>query len=157
MVGARAGVKPVNSKTSSSRVAAIDFGKARVGIAVSDELGAMAHPRPALNGKNRRALLDALAAMVTDEGITRFVVGYPLSMSGEQGVAAKRVARFCQQLATVTRVEVELVDERLTSVQAERELAASGTKRRDMQKKVDGVAAAIILQCWLDQRREDGA
>ena len=136
------------------RVAAIDFGKARVGLAVSDELGSLAHPRPALDGKNRRALLHALAALAKEEQIQRFVVGYPLSMSGESGVAAQRVARFCQQLAQVTTVAVELVDERLTSVQAERELEASGTKKRDRQSKVDGVAAAIILQTWLDGQRD---
>ncbi len=141
---------------SIGRVAAIDFGKARVGVAVSDELGAMAHPRPALDGKNRRALLNALVSLAEEEGIERFVVGYPLSMSGESGVAARRVARFCQQLAQATRVAVELVDERLTSVQAERELVASGTKKRDRQGKIDGVAAAIILQTWLDRRRAGG-
>ena len=139
------------------RVAAIDFGKARVGLAVSDELGALAHPRPALDGKNRRALLETLAELAREEGIERFVVGYPLSMSGETGIAAQRVARFCQQLAKATRVAVELVDERLTSVQAERELAASGTKKRDRRAKVDGVAAAIILQTWLDRQRRSDA
>lgn len=146
----------MNSKPSqgpSGRVAAIDYGKARVGLAVSDELGAMAHPRPALDGRNRRALLEALTMITEEEGIERFVVGYPLSMSGESGVAAQRVARFCQQLARATGVEVELVDERLTSVQAERQLTESGVKKRNRQAKVDGVAAAIILQTWLDARR----
>ena len=137
-------------------MAAIDFGKARVGLAVTDELGLMAHPRPALDGRDRPALLVALEELARDEGITRFVVGYPLSMSGRAGIAAQRVARFCQQLATRTGVEVELLDERLTTVQADRELVASGSKKRDRTHKIDGVAAAILLQQWLDAQPRDG-
>ena len=105
------------------RVAAIDLGKARVGLAVSDDLGMMAHPRPPLDGRKRRALLDALTSLAEEEGIVRFLVGLPLSMSGREGVAAQRAMRFCQQLADATGVAVELVDERLTTVQGARDMA----------------------------------
>lgn len=135
------------------RVAAIDLGKTRVGIAISDELGILAHPRAALSGKNDKKLLESLVAMVESEAITRLLVGYPLSMSGREGVAAKRAVRFCQRLANSTGVEVELVDERLTSTQAERQLAEAGLTRAEMKQRVDGAAAAIILQQWLDARR----
>jgi putative Holliday junction resolvase len=133
-----------------TRVAAIDLGRVRVGIAVSDELGKMAHTRPALDGRNRPALIAALARLAKDEGVTRFLVGLPLDMSGRAGIAANRAARFCQQLANAAGVDVEMVDERLSSVQAERELSALGARREAISAKVDGVAAAIILQQWLD-------
>jgi putative Holliday junction resolvase len=137
------------------RVAAIDLGKARVGLALSDELGLMAHPRPPLDGRKRRALLERLGEFAAEEGIGRFLVGLPLSMSGREGVAAQRAMRFCQQLADATGVAVELVDERLTTVQAERELSASGVRGDERKQRVDGVAAALMLQHWLDARRAD--
>ena len=143
----------MGSSLPQGRVAAIDFGRVRVGLALSDELGLLAHARPALDGRSRKALLAALKTFAQDEKITRFLVGLPLDMSGQRGVAADRVMRFCQQLANETGVEVELVDERLTSVQAERELAAGGAGRDETKDKVDGVAAAIILQQWLDSQR----
>jgi putative holliday junction resolvase len=142
-----------SSPQQSIRVAAIDLGKTRVGIAVADELGMLAHPRPPLSGRHDKKLMDALQAMVETEGITRFLVGYPLSMSGREGVAAKRAARFCQRLANATGVEIELIDERLTSLQAERLLADAGASRAEIKARVDGEAAAIMLQQWLDQRR----
>ncbi|HHH11006.1 MAG TPA: Holliday junction resolvase RuvX [Sorangium sp.] len=135
------------------RVVALDLGKSRVGVAISDELGLLAHPRTALDGRNRSALLAALKRLVRVDGVGRFLVGLPLNMSGELGTAAHRAARFCQLLADATGVEVELVDERLSTVQAERALRAAGTRGGDMQGKVDGAAAAILLQHWLDQRR----
>jgi putative holliday junction resolvase len=137
------------------RVAAIDLGKARVGIAVSDELGLLAHPRPFLDGKSRKPLLAALVAMVRDEGIERFLLGLPLEMSGDEGPAARRVMGFAQELANAAGVEIELVDERLTTVEAAQQLRRSGISARDGKSLVDGVAAAVILQSWLDARRGD--
>jgi len=137
---------------AGGRVAALDYGKARVGVAVSDELGMLAHPRPPLDGSDRKKLLAACAKLAKSEGVTRFLVGLPLSMSGEAGVVAKRAIRFCQQLADATGVEVELIDERLTSVQAERHLTDAGASKAEIKQRVDGAAAAIILQQWLDAR-----
>jgi putative Holliday junction resolvase len=122
---------------------------------VSDELGCLAHPRPNLDGRNHRALFAALTTFAAEEGVRRFLVGWPLEMTGEQGVAAQRAARFAEQLAAATGVEVELVDERWTSVQAERGLRA-GSEARGMRGRarirahVDAESATIILQHWLD-------
>ena len=135
------------------RVAAIDLGKARVGIAVSDELGLLAHPRPFLEGKSRKPLIAALVAMAREEGIERFLVGLPLEMTGEEGPAARRVMAFAQELANAAGVDIELVDERLTTVEATQQLRASGISARAGKSLVDGVAAAVILQSWLDARR----
>ena len=135
------------------RVVALDLGKARVGVAVSDELGILAHPRPALSGRDQSKLLKSLVSLVKEEGVQRFVVGFPLSMSGEVRLVAQRAARFCQKLAQQTGVEVELIDERLTTVQAERALRAAGHRREARKAKVDSAAAAVMLQQWLDARR----
>jgi putative Holliday junction resolvase len=134
------------------RAAAIDLGKARVGVAVTDELGLYAHPRPLLDGRSRKALLSALSALARDEGITRFIVGLPLEMNGDEGPAARRAAEFAQALADATGVEVELLDERLTTVEAGRRLREGGVSGRRGKERVDGAAAALLLQAWLDGR-----
>jgi putative Holliday junction resolvase len=138
---------------SALRVAAIDLGKARVGVAVSDELGLLAHPRPPLDGKSKKALIAALASLAREEEIARFVLGLPLEMSGAEGSAAKKVLAFAEDLANATGIEVELVDERLTTVEAFRQLRAQGISGRAGKRLVDGVAAAVILQSWLDRHR----
>ena len=138
------------------RVAAIDLGKARVGLAVSDDLGLLAHPRPFLDGKNRKPLLAALATLARDEGIQRFLLGLPLEMTGEEGPAAQRVLRFAQELANASGVDIELVDERLTTVEAAQQLRANGITAREGKGLIDGASAAVILQSWLDARRGRG-
>src|ERR1700742_252624 len=98
------------------RTLAIDLGKARGGVAVTDELGLMAHARPYLDGKSRKALLRALADLAREEGIARFLVGLPLEMTGDEGPAARRALDFAHELAEATGVEVEMIDERLSTV-----------------------------------------
>src|SRR5271166_5274332 len=105
------------ARSAVPRTAAIDLGTARVGVAVTDELGLMAHARPFLDGKSRKPLIRALVALCRDEGIGRFLVGLPLEMTGAQGPAARRTLAFAHELADATGVEVEMVDERLTTVQ----------------------------------------
>lgn len=134
------------------RVAAIDLGKARVGLAVADELGMMAHARPPLDGKSRKALIAALVALCREEKLTRFLVGLPLEMNGGEGPAARRALEFAQQLADASGVEIEMVDERLSTVEASRRLRDGGLTTREQRGKVDGAAAAVILQGWLDAR-----
>jgi putative Holliday junction resolvase len=135
------------------RVAAIDLGKARAGVAVADELGMFAHPRPFLEAKSRKALLEALVLLSQKESIERFVVGLPLDSYGGQGPAAQRAIVFAQELANATGVSVELVDERFSTVEASRHLRESGVTARAGKGLVDGAAAAVILQHWLDRRQ----
>ncbi len=141
-----------SSPGKAPRVAARDLGKARVGLAVADELGLLAHPRPFLDGKSRKALLAALVELAREEKLERFLVGYPLEMSGNEGPAARRALTFAQELANATGVEIELCDERLTTTEASRKLRAGGVNSREGKARVDGAAAAVILQAWLDRR-----
>lgn len=138
-----------------ARILAIDFGKARAGIAVSDELGMYAHARPPLDAKNRKALLAALTEIIRAESISRILIGLPLELSGDRGPAARRALQFAQEIADASGLEVELIDERLSTVEAGRQLRASGVEGRKQQALVDGVAASVLLQSWLDGGRPD--
>jgi putative Holliday junction resolvase len=141
------------TKRELPRVAAIDLGRARVGVAVTDELGLMAHVRPFLDGKSRKALLRALAELSREDRIQRFLVGLPLEMTGEEGPAARRALAFAHELADATGIEVEMVDERLSTVEAGRRLRDGGLTSRQQKGRIDGASAALLLQSWLDSQR----
>lgn len=143
---------PAKTRKKRGRVAALDPGAARVGVAVADDLGMMAHPRGFFPAKPRPALLASLTELAREEGITRFVVGLPLDMRGTEGEAARRVRDLAQAICDATGCEVELWDERLTTVQAQRALTASGLKREKARARIDEASAVTILQAWLDGR-----
>jgi putative Holliday junction resolvase len=121
---------------------------------VTDELGLMAHPRGALAAKPQPALLAALRELVAEEGIGRIIVGLPLDMRGTEGEAARRARQLAQVIADATGCGVELFDERLTTVQAQRALTDSGVKGQKARARIDEASAVTILQAWLDARAE---
>jgi len=135
------------------RTLGLDLGGARCGVAIDDELGRMAHPRPNLDAHDRKALVTALVSLAKDEGVTRFVIGLPVEMSGVEGRAAERVRTFAQHLADESGLSVELVDERLSTVEASRALREGGLDARKQRSVIDAAAAVTILQAWLDARR----
>jgi putative holliday junction resolvase len=136
-----------------TRTLALDLGKARVGVAVDDELGRMAHPRGVLPGKDRRTLLDAITRLARDEEAGRIVVGLPVDMRGHEGDAARGARAMAQAIADATGLAVELWDERMTSQVAARALASSEVRGKKARGRIDEAAAVAILQSWLDARR----
>lgn len=158
--GKRVVIKP-RTVSSEFRTCALDWGEARVGVAVDDELGALAHPRGALAAKPERALFAELVRLAREADVGRFVVGLPLDMRGGEGDAAKKARAFAQRLADATGLDVELWDERLTTTSARRALAEAGLRERTKKRTgrsirahVDEAAAVTLLQSWLDARRE---
>ena len=139
--------------TPGMRAAAVDLGKVRVGLAVADELGLMAHPRQYLDGRDQRRVVAQLARLAEAEGITVFVIGLPRQLNGKEGLAAGRARRFAEQLAKRTQARVELVDEWLSTVEAHARLREQGTNSREARERIDSAAAALLLQSWLDGQR----
>jgi putative Holliday junction resolvase len=137
---------------AKGRTCALDPGKVRVGVAIDDDLGLMAHPRDSLDGRNRKALLASLTVLADEEKVVRFVVGLPLDMHGGEGMAARGARVLAQEVADATGREVELWDERLTTVQAQRALHASEVRGKKAKALIDAAAACAILQSWLDAR-----
>lgn len=137
----------------AKRAAAVDLGTVRVGLAVADELGLLAHPRPYLNAKNGRALLAELGRLADAESIEHFLVGLPRNMDGSEGAGARRAREFARLLGERTGRSVELVDERLSTVEAQARLHAQGLDVRRSRERIDSASAAVLLQSWLDARK----
>jgi putative Holliday junction resolvase len=143
--------RPVSARQRcGERVCALDLGSVRVGVAVDDELGLFAHARAALSGRRPGELLASLRVFAAEEDIGRFVVGLPLDMTGGTGDAARSAMEFAKRIEKVTGIAVELWDERLTTVQASRNLAATDVRGPKARRRIDGEAACFILQSWLD-------
>jgi putative holliday junction resolvase len=139
------------------RAAAVDLGKVRVGLAVSDELGMLAHPRPFLEGRDPGRVVEELARLAESEGIELFLVGLPRTLRGQEGPPARRARRFAARLADRTGARVQLVDERLSTREARSRLREQGLGDRAARSRLDSAAAAVILQSWLDARSGRGA
>ena len=137
----------------NSRTLALDLGKARVGVAVDDELGLMAHPRGVLPARDRGALMASIKRVAREEAAGRIVVGLPVDMSGHEGAAAKQARAMAQSIADATGLDVERWDERMTTQVAARALASSEVRGKKAKSHIDEAAAVAILQSWLDARR----
>jgi putative Holliday junction resolvase len=140
--------------TRRGRVVGIDLGTRRIGIAVSDSARTMALPRTTLNRTGDvDADRSALVRLIVEEGATTVVVGLPLSLDGSRGRAALDAVAEAEALGSLLEahaVDVELFDERLTTVTAHQVLAVDGTGERARRKVVDQAAAAVMLGAWLD-------
>jgi putative Holliday junction resolvase len=145
--------------STTARALGVDLGGRRIGLALSDPTRTVASPFTVITRADDRAADHArIVAIARAEGAGTLVVGLPLSLSGRAGPAARATRAEVDALRVVAEaagLTVVLHDERLTTVSAERSLNEARVKRRDRKKVVDKVAAAIMLQAWLDGRQSD--
>ena len=136
------------------RTLALDVGEKRVGIAISDPTGIIARPLQTLVRGSREEDLGAVIALVAEHDVGLVVVGRPLSLDGTEGPQARRVARYAEALAATLPVPVVAWDERFTTVAAEEILRRTRKKkqRAHTRDEVDAIAAAVILQSYLEER-----
>ncbi len=142
--------------SENGRILALDLGKKRIGMALSDELGITAQGLPTLERRNKRTDFAALAAVVRENNVRKIVLGLPLRMSGEEGTQADWVRAFADELKGHIDVAVDLRDERWTSKQAERVLMGSGISQKDRKPAIDRLSAVILLQDYMDSREAGG-
>jgi putative holliday junction resolvase len=138
---------------TNGRVLALDLGKRRIGLALSDELGITAQGLETLERSNIREDLARLAQLAKDKNVTLILMGNPLHMSGREGRQTEYTRDFAARLHAATGLPVEFRDERLTTVEAERVLRQSGISIQKRAKAVDRLAAVILLESYLDSRR----
>jgi putative Holliday junction resolvase len=142
----------VAEPATTGRVLGLDLGQARIGVAVSDPERRMAVPVGTVR-TGAPVDLRAIADLAREHEVAEIVVGHPLSMSGARGEAADQAEQFAQALRDFLGLPVTLQDERLSTVEAERNLRTAGVTGRDRRAVVDQAAAVVILQAYLDGAR----
>ncbi len=135
------------------RILAVDPGSKRVGLALSDPTGTIAQALTTVPAEPARSLVSRLAEIARSHEAERIVVGLPRRMDGTRGPEAAAAGVLADELRRASGRPVELVDERLTTVAAERSLIAGGVRRDKRRQSVDRVAATLLLQAHLDRRR----
>lgn len=139
-----------------ARILGIDYGERRVGLAISDPTATIAQPLPTLQRrKGKRPPVAAIIQIIGEYQAVEVVIGLPLTLEGEENEWTKEVRAFGKAIAERTGVPVHFLDERFTSVQAERAVRGMGLKKREREEKerVDAAAAVLILQTHLDRRK----
>jgi putative Holliday junction resolvase len=134
------------------RVLALDVGERRIGVAVSDPSQTLARSLDVLARSSLREDIAALRRLVEEFQVERVIVGYPRSMDGTVGEQARQVEGFAQELGQALQIPILLWDERLTTVTAAKLLAERGVSAKKQRGRIDAVAAAVILQDYLDSR-----
>jgi putative holliday junction resolvase len=132
------------------RILALDHGTVRIGVALSDELKMIASPLEFIPAEPFADAFTRLKDLIREKDVELIVVGMPRNMDGSYGPAAEKVRVFVSALKEATTVPIRTWDERLTSAQANRMLIQGGVRRDKRKEKVDGMAAAILLQSYLD-------
>jgi putative Holliday junction resolvase len=143
--------------TRKGRILALDLGKKRIGLALSDPLGITAQGLPTLQRTNIRGDMAALAGIVAEREVTLLLMGNPLHMSGDAGKQAAYVYEFAERLAEHTGVPLKYWDERLTTVEAHRVLRSSGIGIEKRARAIDKLSAVILLESYLDSGLDSGA
>ena len=136
------------------RILALDLGKKRIGLALSDPLGITAQGLPTLERVNIRQDMAALAELIKDREVTLLLMGNPIHMSGHEGRQAAYVHEFAERLAKETEVPLRYWDERLTTVEAHRVLRSSGIGIEKRARAIDKLSAVILLESYLDSGAE---
>ena len=137
-----------------TRILALDYGRKRIGLALSDELGITAQPLVTLLRTNRRNDLRRLREICRKHSVARILVGHPLHMTGEPSPMAEEAALFAARLQKDLGIAVELVDERLTSWEAAQTMAEVKSSSRRKRAPIDDVAAAVLLRDYLEHKKQ---
>jgi putative Holliday junction resolvase len=132
-----------------SRYLGIDFGDARIGVAVSDEMNFMAHPLETIFVK-KTAPIPRIRTLAAEKSVSKIIVGMPRNMDGSHGPVAQKVRAFIDALAAAITCEIIPWDERMTTVSATRALHEAGRNTKQQRNIIDQAAAQIILQSWMD-------
>ncbi|MRS13131.1 MAG: Holliday junction resolvase RuvX [Actinobacteria bacterium] len=138
------------------RALGLDIGSVRVGVAVSDPAGAVASPVAVLDARSLERDLAPLARLAGDYDADVLVVGLPLTLAGAEGTQAAETRAAAARYARALGVPLEFQDERNSSAEARRTMRAAGLSEKEQRGSLDKVAAAIVLQAWLDARRKPG-
>jgi putative Holliday junction resolvase len=133
-----------------SRILALDLGEKRIGVAVSDAMNIIAQAIGTIERRDIKSDIKKIAGLTKEYGASRIIIGLPFNMSGSQGKGCQQAIDFANALKKEMPIDVEMVDERLTTAQGERVLIEADLSRKKRRKNIDKLAAQLILQGYLD-------
>ena len=134
------------------RILGLDFGERRIGVALSDPSAIIAQPLAVIERRGLAEDIGSIKALISQHGVESVVMGLPLTLKGERGPQAQRALAFGNELKRATQVAIEWMDERFTTAQGSRALSEAGENGRQQKKRIDQVAAQLILQSYLDSK-----
>lgn len=137
------------------RVLGIDYGKKRLGIAISDPMGIIAQPLPTIEYKSLPEAFEQIKSILNEYDIKEIVIGIPYNLKGEIGAASRQTNEFVKRLKNEIALQVTLWDERYTSIQAERTIRELGKSPSRNKGKIDAISAVLILQNYLDFKKRN--
>lgn len=133
------------------RILGVDYGKKRIGLALSDIMGIMAQPFDVIESKGLKNNVENILNIAKEKEVSCIVIGKPVNMNATEGEMAELAKEFCEELKKMTDIKIEMIDERLTTAQAERFLVEEANVSREKRKGIrDKLAATFILQTYLD-------
>jgi len=135
------------------RILGLDYGSKRIGVAVSDELEITAQGLATINRKNQKNDLDEIAKVITTYSAEKIIIGYPIKLDGSEGIQCEKISRFAKLLEAKLRIPVVKWDETLTTKEAEDILIQAHVRREKRKHVIDKLAATLILQGYLDNRK----
>lgn len=134
------------------KIIGLDYGEARTGVAISDELGMLAHGLETIeHGSNEKSLIERIKKIVEENHVNKIVIGYPLNMNATKGPRVEKTDNFIKKLEKELKLEVIKIDERLTTVSAHKIMTELNLSNNKKKKVVDTISAEYILQMYLDK------
>ena len=134
------------------RILALDVGEKRIGVALSDALNIIAQGLETIDRTSDKETLNKIKELIKEHGVTKIIVGMPFNMNGSKGPSAQSVEDFISLIKKSGGIDIEAVDERLTTAQGERMLLQADVSRKKRKSSIDKIAAQLILQVYLDSR-----
>lgn len=135
------------------RYLALDLGRKQIGLALSDETGLISSPAGVIQVRHSEQVFTEIESLVKQNEVGKLIIGLPIQLNGREGIEAERARVFAAELGGRISVPVDFMDERLSSVEAERRLIDSGKRGQKIRDNIDATAAALILQTYLDRER----
>jgi len=142
-------------KLDEERVLAIDYGEIRIGLAISDPLGILAFPLMVIDLNKTKDYIRVIKDVIKEKEVKKIIIGLPLIMGGKEGIQTEKVRRFYEEVKECIDLSVELVDERLTTVMAQKSLSEVGIDQRKQRKMIDMIAAAKLLETYLETNKRN--
>ncbi len=134
------------------RIIGLDYGTVRIGVAISDPSAIIAHPKGYIDAEPKKQCIEKIKELCNETEAEQIVIGLPKHMNGDEGDSAKAARIFGAAIAEATNLPIDFLDERLTTVSANNVLTESNMKAPAKKEKIDSIAAAIILQNYLDMK-----